>query len=675
MLLYKYKLKLFIFFIRTIYINYKGPEKNSLSLEAYLDLSWFRYDTYIHKIWDKDLDLNLNNFFSFYKFIKKIKELFNLSLNLLYKFKFTLIIFLKLYKILYNLIQNIKYYNFINRFDNLDVQIEQILLINPIINKKLILLTNQLNNFKDIISKIKIINLKQIKLILKQFLLKHQSILYIFYNKILHLEVFDYIELCSKIFFFVSIINDMLNFLYLSIFKNRINILNYNSYNHPYYNYIYYVYDFYNALFTIYNIIYKLFFIKLNIISTINKLLINTIIFFQTCLLININFFFSFKESKLELLSIILFLELFFLCCSFIAVVDINFDNFYLKCLNFIKLNNFELLNLLEFMFINILKKKYFFFNIYISNLIKKFLTDINLFKLYLIKYYNLKFIKIIKSVYLKSYILTIKVLMSLYNFNLSLNILNDSFEFIKLVRSLNLSKLKNINYLFNLFYNLSYYFDSIILNLNYIFLISLKQYEKKLVVSLENNLDLIKPTPYKNQISMEELAEQVQLKMLKSKRSKPRNLTIYQTNSLIELGVLEPKKNLTKKELYQDEWGVSWEFAQDNKDYMLDVSNYILRRNLRRQTRLINNKSIKKKSLRGKPSKIKIKIESKYDMYYLHNQKALDINLSLLSIQDFNMFLYFKIIHNFKIYNSYHNKSLVKIYKLRKYKKKCINI
>lgn len=669
MLLYNYKLKIFIFFIRTIYINNKGPEKNSLFLEAYLDLSWFRYDTYIHKIWDKDLDLNLNNFFISFKNLKKITELFNLSLNLLYKFKFTIIIFSKLYKILYNLIQNIKYYNFINIIDNLDVQIEQILLINPIINNKLILLLVQLNHFKDIISKIKIINLKQIKLILKQFLLKHKLILYIFYNKILHLEVFDDVELCSKKTFFFYIINDMLNFLYLSIFKNRINILNYNFYNYPYYNFIYYVYDFFYFFFTIYNIIDKICFIKLNIISHVNKL-INTIIFFQTYLLNNINLFFSFKESKLELLNIILFLELFFLCCSFIAVVDINFDNFYLKCLNFIKINYFELLNLLEFMCTNILKKKYYFFNIYISNLIKNFLTDINLFKLYLIKYYNLIFIKIIKSVYLKSYIVTIKVLMSLYNFNLSLNILNDSIEFIKLVRSLTVSKLKRINYLFNLFYNLSYYFDSIIQNLNYIFLISLKQYEKnKLVVNLENNLDLIKPTPYKNQMSMEELGEQVQLKILNSKRSKPRNLTIYQTNSLIELGVLEPKKKLTKKELYEDEWGVSWEFAQNNKDYMSDVSDYITRRNLRRQNRLINNKIIKKKSLRGKPSKIKI--ESKYDLYYLHNQTALNINLSLLYIQDFNIFLYFKIMNNFKIFNHYRNNYLVKNYKLRKYKKK----
>ena len=167
-----------------------------------------------------------------------------------------------------------------------------------------------------------------------------------------------------------------------------------------------------------------------------------------------------------------------------------------------------------------------------------------------------------------------------------------------------------------------------------------------------------------------------------KSKRGRPRKLTIFQTESLIQEGILEPKKPLTKKQLYEEEHGVSWEFAQKNPEYMKKVEDYIIRRELRRKNRFSKTTEIVKKLSRGRPRKniifeesttlkdsdninlvknvtdrdkdtLKIsndiddihkKIPSKTKLYYLHNNEVLEIKVHGLLVKDFNLNLCFKI-------------------------------
>jgi len=63
------------------------------------------------------------------------------------------------------------------------------------------------------------------------------------------------------------------------------------------------------------------------------------------------------------------------------------------------------------------------------------------------------------------------------------------------------------------------------------------------------------------------------------SKRGRPRKLSSYQKGILIEEGVLEPIKSLNNKQLYENTWGVSYEFAQENLGYIQNLSDYVSKR------------------------------------------------------------------------------------------------
>jgi hypothetical protein len=341
-----------------------------------------------------------------------------------------------------------------------------------------------------------------------------------------------------------------------------------------------------NKTYSLYNKIYNLFEFKLNPFKNklkINKIKINIfynlkkninlkvdLLYFNYFNFVDILHILPFKESKIMLFCLSIFCELMYICFSYIVFLKIEFINIIQICLDLINLYKFEIFSFLEFMCIQTFKKDYFINQLLILSIIKQFLNDNKFLTQIFVKYYNSYTVDIIKYLYINNFSEIIE------NFQSSSNIfLNSNNSFNNFVKTFfnNFILLKYSIYQLNKFLNVNYYLKIFNHKFNNLFKKVFVFHNNKVIKINNDNLDLVRPTPLKFKVSIETLSEKVQNS---SKRGRPRKLSIYQKDILIEEGVLEPLKPLTEKESYENQWGFSYEFAKDNSDYVKNLSDYI---------------------------------------------------------------------------------------------------
>lgn len=665
-----------------IHIFRNSYEVNMLPIDKYIELSWFRFESYSFNIWKKKIKINFNKFLLKFKINskKKLKKL-----NLVWRKNYRYII-LYIYNLkcsfFYNILDNESLDLFNEILDNNNNIFEKnLIVIHPLILKQINKFVNNLNLIQTSLNISKKKSKKQkkiLKLLYLQILKKKKffKLLCLYNGKKMNILNYKYLNIylsfikfldknfiilyLTEFVFFVDfllnliIMNEFIFFIYLYVFYLEINF--------ELTEYIYYFSllknkDLYHNYFVnVSNIFNNIKYTKLSLSLSFFKFYKNPYI--------NI---YNFIESKLELFCIIIFCELMFLCFAFIFFLYGTFDNFFNKFLNIIKIKSLELFILLEYMLINTLKKQYYLNNLLLNNLIKKFLTDKNFVINYLYKYYNTHISQLIKSLYLHNFLILIKHLMSLFEMNNTLNLINNQSNLI--IERVEIFKNYKIHYNYNInkLTNIQYFVDFIFKTLNWVFLVLIDRYkyhDKLQPVKTFEDLSLVKPVPFKKKLSMSDLGIYV---ASKTRRGRPRKLTIFQTESLIQEGILEPIKPLTKKQEYEIEHGVSWDFAQKNPEYMKKVEDYVIRRELRREQRFSKLKETEPKRARGRPGKNitlknsstsinsvlnlntnninkQKKTVSKLKLYYLHNNKVLEISGLGLLVHNFNLTLFCKI-------------------------------
>ncbi len=536
-----------------VFFSINGFEKKLSYIDKYIGLSSFRFDFYKQQILNKRIKFNnLKKKIYFFRYIKHKYLKFVYYIYNGYKKNNDIIFNNNIINMFFYFIMYVKYLKFINYILYIDT-VNFTKKNQKVTNLPLKLLEESIEEF---VNSLFDINLKKNKNKIISSIFKHfktnKRVFFIknskqsFYKKFVKNSLISSDNLCDNLG--VILINNIYNFKFsISLLVNKL-VLNNEKLN-----------------------IFK------SNIDIKKKISLNLNIFYRNIFkndILGIKSF-SYIESKLMLFCVIIFYELIFFLIGYISFFKIEFNNILIQFLYIINLHKIELFHFLEIMCINSFNKDFFNYQSLIISIIKQFLNDKNFIVYFLTKYYNIFISDIINYVILEDFSELIEIFMSAYHKNTYLNIINISINFIK-NSCKNFISIKN-RYPANKVLNFNYYFNSILF-INNFFLETIISYKKKIIpnTNIDDNLDLIRQTPLKLKDSMEMLSSLIQNL---PKRGRPRNLTIYQKGILIAEGVLEPEKPLTKKELYELEWGVPYKFAQENKKYMENLFNYVSNR------------------------------------------------------------------------------------------------
>jgi hypothetical protein len=557
-------------FLRLIHFFRNGFVKNLSFIDNFITTSYSRFEIYQNKIQNKIIKFNSNNKIRITfdiliknKYFKYLFSLKNLKKKQKKKIK-TIYFYLNIYNFY------IQYLKFINYSIYIDVNID-------IIDDRRYNKLNKIFNLLEVDGK----NLIESLLVVEGKKMKNKHNLYKHLKKKKQLVRTRIISTTKIILHKKVIKNRVCFFISETNICDKTGILS----------------NINNKTYSLYNKLYNLFEFKLNSFKNklnLNKIRVNTfynlkininlkvdLLYFNSFNSVDILHILPFKESKIMLFCLSIFCELMYICFSYITFLKIEFINIIQSCFDLINLYKFEIFSFLEFMCIQTFKKDYFRNQLLILSIIKQFLNDNKFLTNFFIKYYNSYNVDILKYLYINDFSEIIK------NFRSSSNIFLDSNNsFINFVKTFfnNFILLEYSIYPLNRFLNLNYYLKIFNHKFNNLFKKVLVFQNNKIIQINNDNLELVRPTPLKFKVSIETLSETVKNS---SKRGRPRKLSIYQKDILIEEGVLEPLKPLTEKQLYENEWGVSYEFAQENSDYIKNLSDYISTRDKKKKQKI----------------------------------------------------------------------------------------